>query len=202
MVETISRGLLVVLSAPSGAGKRALRQAWLKEQPNALFSPSVTTRPPRPGESAGEDYIFVDQDEFEQLIRCEKLVEWATVFGHSYGTPGAPIEAALAQGRDVLVEKDVQGAIQLRETHNYGVFVFLLPPSYEELRRRLLSRGTEHPEDVEMRLARYQEELRHIRHYDYVIINDCLMDAVDKLKAIVAAEHCRAERFLLDSPMV
>ncbi len=201
MVETISRGLLLVLSAPSGAGKRALRQAWLREQPNALFSPSVTTRPPRPGESAGEDYIFVKEDEFQRLVHKGELVEWATVFGHSYGTPGAPIETAVGQGRDVLVEKDVQGAIQLRETHSYGVFIFVLPPSYEELQRRLLSRGTENSDDVAMRLARYKEELGYIEHYDYVIINDCLNDAVATLQAIIVAERCRTERVLLNSPI-
>ena len=199
MVETTSRGLLVVLSAPSGAGKRTLRQAWLREQPNTLFSPSVTTRPPRQGEIPGEDYIFVEKEDFERLVRNEELVEWATVFGHSYGTPGAPIEAALTQGRDVLVEKDVQGAAQLRETHGYGVFVFVLPPSFEELQRRLVSRGTEKADDVATRLARYEEELSHIRYYDYVIVNDCLNRAVAKLKAIVEAERCRADRFLLKS---
>ncbi len=188
------RGMVVVISAPSGAGKGALRRALLARDRGIRFCPSVTTRACRPGERDGEDYQFVTASDFDALVARGELIEWALVFGCSYGTPRLAIEHLTAAGLDVLLEKDVQGAVALRRVYPDGVFVFVVPPSLAELARRIRSRGTESGSDMELRLARVESELRHVEHYDYIVINDVLDDAVDELAAIIRAERCRVSR--------
>ncbi|MEW6522650.1 MAG: guanylate kinase [Bacillota bacterium] len=188
------RGLLVVLSAPSGAGKRTLRQALLKCEAGIRFCPSVTTRPPRAGESNGVDYTFVTRQEFDLLVERDELVEWALVFGHRYGTPERPLEELMAAGTDVLLEKDVQGAVALRKRYPDGVFVFVLPPSLDELKRRILDRGTESQQDICLRLSRVKAEVEYAGRYDYIIVNDQLDRAAAELRAIVWAERARVFR--------
>lgn len=196
-------GLLFVLSGPSGAGKGSVRKAWLERHPDVRFAPSVTTRAPRTGEEPGVDYLFLDEEGFEDRRRSGELVEWARVFDHAYGTPRRPMEEWLGQGVDVVVEKDVQGAMSLKAAYPEAVFVFILPPSFQELRRRMIRRGTESPEAREMRLAHAAQELSYIGEYDYAVVNDRVERAAELLEAIRRAEHCRAWRQLADgSPLV
>lgn len=187
-------GLLLVLSAPSGAGKQALRQVLLSWEPAIRFCPSVTTRPPRAGETDGVDYIFVTPAAFDRLVEQGEFAEWAYVFGHRYGTLTHPLEAWLAAGSDVLVEKDVQGALALRRQYPDGVLVFILPPSLGELQRRIISRGTESHEEICRRLSRVREELEHAFGYDYILVNEHLEQAAVNLRGIVCAERARAAR--------
>ncbi|MCR4398532.1 MAG: guanylate kinase [Firmicutes bacterium] len=184
------------MSAPSGAGKGTLRRALLDRRRDIVFCPSVTTRKPRPGEIPGGDYLFVSEDEFERKVRAGELIEWARVYDHLYGTPGAALESLLDGGYTVLVEKDVQGAKALRSRYPDAVYVFVLPPSFEELKKRVERRGTESPGEVGVRLQSYAEELRQVGHYDYVIVNDDLDTAERKLEAIITAERCRVSRNL------
>ncbi|HHV79808.1 MAG TPA: guanylate kinase [Firmicutes bacterium] len=194
MEPRIPGGLLVVISAPSGTGKGSLRRSLMSEWSGLSFCPSVTTRRPRQGEIEGEDYFFVSEAEFSHMVSEGKLIEWACVYGHYYGTPGEPIESGLEAGRVLLVEKDVQGAVSLRKTFPNGVFVFILPPTREELERRVRSRGTETKEELERRLGNVGVEVRCLDSYDYVIVNDNLEEAKEKLKSIIMAELCRVKR--------
>lgn len=191
---TSGRGLLVVLSAPSGAGKRALRRVLLHSEPQLRFCPSVTTRPPRAGEADGVDYIFVAPAAFDRLVEQGEFAEWAYVFGHRYGTLSRSLETLRSTGADVLVEKDVRGALALRRQYPDGVLVFVLPPSLGELKRRIVSRGTESPEEICCRLSRVREELEHAGGYDYILVNDHLEQAAANLRGIVCAERARAAR--------
>lgn len=189
-----ARGLLVILSAPSGAGKQALRQMLLHSEPKIRFCPSVTTRPPRAGETDGVDYIFVSPAAFDRLVEQGEFAEWANVFGHRYGTLLSSLEALLSAGSDVLVEKDVQGALALRRQYADGVLVFVLPPSLGELKRRLVGRGTESHEEICCRLSRVHEELEHACGYDYILVNEDLEQAAANLRGIICAERVRAAR--------
>lgn len=189
-------GLLMVLSGPSGAGKGSVRKAWLARHPEVRFAPSVTTRAPRVGELPGVDYVFLEESAFEARRRSGELVEWARVYDHAYGTPRLPMEEWLGQGVDVVVEKDVQGAMSLKAAYPEAVFVFILPPSFEELRRRMLRRGTESPEAREIRLASAARELSYMGEYDYAVVNDEVERAAELLEVIRQAEHCRAWRRL------
>lgn len=189
-------GVLVVLSAPSGAGKGTLRQSLARRRPDLLYGVSVTSRAPRPGEVDGRHYFFTDRESFQQMIAAGRLVEWAEVYGNLYGTPREPMETWLRQGRDVIIEKDVQGARTLMERYPDAVYVFILPPSLKELRRRIEGRGTEAPEVVQQRLRSATEELSRVDDYDYVIVNDDIEAATDKLWAVITAERARVERYL------
>jgi len=189
-------GLLVVLSAPSGAGKGAIRAAVQRRLPGLRYGVSVTTRQPRPGEQDGVHYEFVDQETFERRVRAGEFLEWADVYGNRYGTPRQPMEDWLRQGIDVIVEKDVQGARTLMELLPDAVFVFILPPSLAELRRRITRRGTESPEARQQRLRSAREELHAVDRYDYCIINDDVERAADLLCAVICAEKQRVERFV------
>ncbi|WP_333794681.1 guanylate kinase [Hyphomicrobium sp.] len=189
------RGLLLVLSSPSGAGKTSLSRKLLDADPNIALSVSVTTRKPRPGEIDGQDYWFVDEAKFEAMIAEKALLEWATVFGNYYGTPRAPIEKAVAEGRDVLFDIDWQGTQQLSERMAGDlVRVFVLPPSAEALEARLRQRAQDPEEVVARRMAEASSEISHWAEYDYVIVNDDLAESSSSLHAILAAERLRRDR--------
>lgn len=187
-------GLLVVLSGPSGTGKGSIRRGLRKIRPDIIYGVSVTTRKPRAGEVDGESYFFVDEEEFFRKVRAGELVEWAKVYDNYYGTPREPMESQLAAGQDIILEKDIQGALALKERYPEAVYVFILPPSFEELRRRVERRGTESAEERVRRMASASWELRHIGRYDYVIVNDNLEKAVRQLVAVIEAEKCRVGR--------
>lgn len=187
----MSKGLLLVLTAPSGCGKGSLRRALLAEDKNIRFCPSVTTRPPRPGEIDGEDYFFLTKEEFMGRKERGELCEHALVYGNYYGTPRKDIEDSLEAGVDVIIEKDVQGAKTLRKVFPDGIFVFVLPPSLDELQRRIESRGTEGEEQKRIRLESARKEMADLSAYDYVIINADLEKAKDRLRAILAGERAR-----------
>lgn len=189
------RGLLLVLSSPSGAGKTSLSRTLLETDSGIDLSVSVTTRKPRPGEVDGRDYWFVDAAKFEAMIAAEELLEWATVFGNYYGTPRAPIEQAIAQGRDVLFDIDWQGTQQLSERMAGDlVRVFVLPPTAEMLEKRLRTRAQDPDQVVARRMAEASSEISHWAEYDYVIINEDLAESSGELRAILAAERLRRDR--------
>ncbi len=188
------RGMILVVSAPSGAGKTTLTRRLLKTFPDLSLSVSYTTRPARAHEVQGQDYCFVSEEEFLRLQSSGAFAEWARVHGFLYGTPRAPLEAALATGRDIVLDIDVQGARQIRKIYPEAVLVFVLPPSWEELERRLRLRRTETEEAIEGRLLRAREEARELPHYDYWLINDELDRAVKVLESIVRAEKARVSR--------
>jgi guanylate kinase len=189
------RGLMLVLSSPSGAGKTTLSRKLLQADPMVDLSISVTTRKQRPGEVAGEHYHFVDQASFDRMVANAELLEWAQVFGNGYGTPRAPVEAALAQGRDVLFDIDWQGTQQLREKARGDlVSVFVLPPSIPELERRLHRRAQDADEVIRARMAKVFDELSHWAEYDYVVINNAIDRAFADVQAILAAERLKRER--------
>lgn len=187
-------GILFVVSAPSGAGKTSLCKQIVDFFPMLGHSISFTTRLQRDGEVDGRDYHFVSRDLFDQKVDAGDFVEWAEVHGNCYGTARKTIDEALEAGRDLLLEIDWQGAAQLRENGVAGVYVFILPPSFEELRRRLEGRGTDAPEVIERRMQNARRELKEAFRYDYQVVNDDFDQALQELKAIVVAEHCRAAR--------
>ncbi|NNU82525.1 guanylate kinase [Geobacillus sp. BMUD] len=189
------RGLLIVMSGPSGVGKGTVRKA-LFSQPdiNLHYSVSVTTRKPREGEVEGVDYFFRTREQFEQMIRENKLLEWAEYVGNYYGTPIDYVEKTLAEGKDVFLEIEVQGAMKVRRAFPEALFIFLAPPSLKELEKRIMGRGTESKELIENRLRAAKEELEMMDEYDYVVENDEVELACERIKAIVIAEHCRRER--------
>lgn len=170
----------------------------MKQDKGVVFCPSVTTRPPRPGEIDGEDYHFTCQEEFFSLIERDELIEWANVYGNYYGTPGKAIDMALGSS-DVIVEKDVQGARTLRAVYPEGIYIFVLPPSFEELKRRIGGRGTEKEHEMDLRLQGARQEISDLSSYDYVIINADLDRAKERLVAIVAGE--RRRRLLAGEPL-
>ena len=195
MGECPRRGIIFILSAPSGAGKTTLRREALSKIKGLAASVTLTTRPPREGEKEGIDHFFVSEEEFRRKLDSGELAEWARVFGHSYGTPRHPVESAIAEGRDVLAEIDIEGARQLRG--HYGrdaVTIFVLPPTFTELEDRLRRRGTEDARDVESRLQRAREEAKTLPEYDYLIVNQDLRQSLSDLDAIVSAERLKVAR--------
>ena len=189
------RGLMLVLSSPSGAGKTTLSRRLLESDPAIDLSISVTTRPPRPGEVDGRDYHFIDRAQFDAMVARGELLEWAQVFSNSYGTPRGPVEKALASGRDVLFDIDWQGTQQLREKGRADlVSVFVLPPSIPDLEQRLKSRAQDTPEVIRSRMAKAADEMSHWAEYDYVIINRKVPDAFEDVRAILGAERLKRER--------
>ena len=189
------RGLMLVLSSPSGAGKTTLSRRLLAADPAVELSVSVTTRKQRPGEVDGRDYHFIDGARFDAMVKSGGLLEWAQVFGHRYGTPRTPVEAALAQGRDVLFDIDWQGTQQLREkAHNDLVSIFVLPPSVPDLERRLRSRAQDSDDVIHTRMAKAADEMSHWPEYDYVVINTDLDHAFAEVRSILAAERLKRER--------
>ncbi|MGI6576221.1 MAG: guanylate kinase [bacterium] len=187
-------GILLIVSGPSGVGKGTVCSALRGFLPALHYSVSATTRPPRPGERDGIDYFFLGKAEFEQRIQQDGFLEWALVYGNYYGTPRDFVEETLAQGEDVLLEVDIQGALQVKKKFPAGVFVFLLPPSLAEQRRRIENRGTENKHSMLTRLKAVQRELEFAKQYDYIIVNEQIATSVDKLVAIIKAEKCRVIR--------
>lgn len=189
------RGLMFIMSSPSGAGKTTISRMLLEHDPHICISVSVTTRPPRPGEVDGKDYYFVSQAEFDRMVEDEAFLEWAKVFGHCYGTPKAQVKAGLKEGQDYLFDIDWQGTQQLYQKLERDVVrVFLLPPSIEELNRRLTGRGTDSAEVIAGRMARARSEISHWDGYDYVVVNDDIQACFEKVTDILAAERMRRAR--------
>ena len=189
------RGLLIVLSGPSGVGKGTVRKELFSQaNTNYEYSISMTTRNPREGEVDGVDYFFKSREEFEVLIEQGGLLEHAQFVGNYYGTPLAYVNETLDAGRDVFLEIEVQGAKQIREKAPDALFIFLAPPSLSELKSRLVGRGTETEDVIAKRIATAEEELEMMSLYDYVVENDEVANACDKINAIIKAEHCRRER--------
>jgi guanylate kinase len=189
------RGLMFVLSSPSGAGKTTLSRLLLERMPGLKMSVSATTRPMRPGEVDGRDYLFVDNARFEEMVKRHELLEWAIVFENHYGTPRAPVEAALAAGQDVLFDIDWQGTQQLREKARADVVsVFILPPSAADLEKRLRSRAQDSQEVIRKRMSRASHELSHWAEYDYIVINRDIDEAFAEVQSILKAERLKRER--------
>lgn len=189
------RGLLIVLSGPSGVGKGTVRQAIFSQQDTKFeYSISVTTRNLREGEVDGVDYFFKSRDEFERMIENNKLLEWAEYVGNYYGTPVDYVEQTLQEGKDVFLEIEVQGALQVRNAFPEGLFIFLAPPSLSELKNRIVTRGTETDDLIENRMNAAKAEIEMMDAYDYVVENDDIQTACDKINAIVLAEHLKRER--------
>lgn len=191
------RGLLIVLSGPSGVGKGTVRAAiFSKGEQKFVYSISATTRLPRTGETDGIDYFFKTREEFEQMIQNKQLLEYAEYVGNYYGTPLEYVENTLAKGKDVFLEIDVQGAIQVRELMPDGVFIFLTPPDLNELESRIVNRGTDSDEVIAKRMKTAREELELMKYYDYSVVNDTVDNAVQKIEAIIQTEHLRIVRNL------
>ena len=188
----MKKGLLVVVSGPSGAGKGTICQALL-EKTALAYSVSATTRQPRAGEVDGESYYFISVEAFEEMIEKDELLEWARVYDNYYGTPLKKVEEKLAAGEDILLEIDTQGALNVMERCPDGTFIFLLPPSLEELRRRITGRGTESEESLARRLAAARDEIRLGKRYRYAVLNDTVEAATDRIQTILAAERLRAD---------
>ncbi|MBA4547517.1 guanylate kinase [Thermoactinomyces intermedius] len=190
----VNEGLLVVISGPSGVGKGTVCKALREMMPELTYSISATTRSPREGEVDGVNYFFKSVQEFEKMIEEDELIEWAQYVGNYYGTPRRFVEEMLAKGQDVVLEIEVQGAMQVKEKYPQGIFIFLVPPSFEELRQRIIHRGTESESVLNLRLEAASDELKQIDQYDYVVINDEVDKACERIRAIVMAEHCRTDR--------
>jgi guanylate kinase len=189
------RGLMLVLSSPSGAGKTTLSRMLLDADRAVALSVSVTTRKQRPGEIDGRDYHFIDAARFDAMIKKAELLEWAQVFGHRYGTPRFPVETALTRGQDVLFDIDWQGTQQLREKADRDlVSIFVLPPSIPDLERRLRTRAQDSDEVIHARMAKAADEMSHWAEYDYVVINSDIDRAFAEVRSILAAERLKRER--------
>jgi guanylate kinase len=189
------RGLMFVLSSPSGAGKTTLSRLLMDRTPGLKMSVSATTRPARPGETDGRDYHFMDDVRFEQMVKAGELLEWATVFEHRYGTPRAPVESALSAGEDVLFDIDWQGTQQLREKAGADVVsVFILPPSAADLEKRLHSRAQDSDEVIRRRMNRASHEMSHWAEYDYIVINHDIDGAFAEVQSVLNAERLKRER--------
>ena len=194
--ELVKRPLLIVLSGPSGVGKDAVLHHLKKSSPSFKFVTTMTTRPRRHNEKDNVDYHFVSQDEFEKLLKNNELLESANVYGNWYGVPKEPIRQALKQGDDIIVKVDVQGAATIKKLAPQAVFIFLMPPSIDELTVRLKQRYTESAESLAIRLQACDNELKQISSFDYVVINhrNQIESAVDEIKAIITAEKCRVQQ--------
>ena len=194
------RGTLFVVSAPSGAGKTTLCREMRLRLHDLAYSVSVTTRPPRPGEIDGTDFRFVTRSQFEDMVKQGQMAEWATVHTNLYGTPAAPMEAALRDGRDVLLDIDTQGATQLRARYSDAVLVFVVAPSMGELEQRLRERRSDSEREITRRLQRAREEVMLWNRYDYLIVNRDVKEAMEQLESIIQAERCRVARLALTFP--
>ncbi len=191
---SMARGLLIIVSGASGTGKGTVCKRLLEEMPEMEYSISATTRTPRAGELDGREYFFFTREQFRQKIDAGEFLEYADVYGNFYGTLKSYVDKKLDAGRDVLLEIDTQGAQKVKAACPEGIFIFLLPPSIEELKQRIIGRGTESKESLIRRLSSAPEEIDIGRQYDYVVVNDAIARAVENIKAIVIAEHSRAER--------
>lgn len=183
------RGILVVVSGFSGAGKGTLMKQLVRTYNNYALSVSMTTRNKRPGEVEGKDYFFVSKEEFEERIQQEGLIEYANYCGNYYGTPKDYVEEQLGEGKDVILEIEIQGALKVKKSFDTALLLYVMPPSVEELKKRLVGRGTETEEVINQRLSRANEEAEGIENYDYIVINDNLRVCVDELHSIISVAH-------------
>ncbi len=196
MAQEQYTGKLFIISGPSGAGKGTICQRLIEESDPArmALSVSMTTRAPREGEEHGVDYFFVSEEEFLATMDKDGFLEHAQVYGNRYGTPRELVREKLKSGVDVVLEIDIQGALSVKERYPEGIFIFILPPSMSELRKRLTGRGTETAEDIEKRLSQTSKEVSYIEKYDYVVVNGELEEAVSRVKSIVVAEHSKVTK--------
>ncbi|MEW9667561.1 guanylate kinase [Ammoniphilus sp. 3BR4] len=188
------KGLLIVLSGPSGVGKGTVCAALRKTMPQLVYSVSATTRAMRQGEQEGVNYFFKTQQEFRHMIENDQLLEWAEYVGNYYGTPRGFVEQTLDEGKDVILEIEVQGALQVKEKFPQGIFIFLAPPDLEELRNRIVGRGTESEETINSRMSVAKEEIELMDKYNYVVVNDQVELACHRIQSIVLAEHLKKDR--------
>lgn len=188
------KGLLFVVSGPSGVGKSTLCKTMIAQVPRTILSVSYTTRNPRPGEQDGVDYCFADEGQFREMIQRDEFVEWAEVYGNLYGTPQRQLEEAMNQGTDVLLDIDAQGARQILKRFSGAVYVFVTPPSLEVLRTRLNRRASDSPDEIQLRLQRASDEIANFRSYHYLIRNEELPQATKELESILLAERVKTER--------
>lgn len=189
-----NQGLLIVISGPSGTGKGTIVHELLQRDPNIRLSVSATTRSPRTGEENGVSYFFVTKEEFCHLVENDGMLEHAEYCDNYYGTPRGPVEEALRNGQDVILEIEVQGALQIKKKCPECITLFVLPPSVEVLEKRLRKRGTEDEETIRKRMSQLERELALVKEYDYAVVNGALETAVDDVCAILRAEHCRTAR--------
>lgn len=188
------RGILIVLSGPSGAGKGTICAALRQQMPNLVYSVSMTTRAPRVGEEEGVSYFFRDKEEFQRLIKEDAFLEYAQVYDNFYGTPKQHVMDLLSEGKSVILEIDIQGAMQVKERFSEAVFIYCVPPSLDILSNRLRDRGTDAADVIDKRLSKASSELALAHRYDYIVVNDVLPDAVEKVASILRAEACKIKR--------
>jgi guanylate kinase len=190
------RGILIVLSGPSGVGKGTVCKALRSTAPELVYSVSATTRLPRAGEIEGVNYFFKTREQFKRLIDHDQMLEYAEYVGNLYGTPRQFVEETLNEGKDIILEIEVQGALMVKQKFPEGVFIFLLPPSLDELESRIVGRGTETEESIRSRMSVAMDEFRLMDYYDYAIVNDQVDKACSRIQAIIVAEHCRKDKVM------
>ena len=189
-----NKGLLIVISGPSGAGKGTICKALLEKRQDIEVSVSATTRNPRDGEIDGVNYHFLKKEDFLKKLEQGDFLEYAQVYGNFYGTPKSNDEEVLESGKNVILEIDIQGALKVKEKATEGVFIFILPPSMEELKQRIIKRGSETPESLMTRFKSAYQEINYVSKYNYAVVNDNVEDAVHKIECILTAEMCRVDR--------
>lgn len=194
MIKTNNKGLLIVVSGPSGAGKDTICQKLIKENSNIWMSVSMTTRKPRPLEKEGVDYFFVSSEEFENKINDNTFLEYASYNDNYYGTPKDKVEEKLKEGKDVILVIDINGAINIKKIIPSALFIFIMPPDMETLKNRLIGRKTESKDKVVQRFITAYNEVNNYKKYNYVVVNDKVEDAVNKVKSIIQSEKCRVDR--------
>lgn len=191
---TNNKGLLIVVSGPSGAGKGTICKALLEKHDDLFISVSATTRQPRAGEVDGVNYHFITKEDFIKRVEQKDFLEYAEVYGNYYGTPKSRVEEMIDNGKNVILEIDIQGALKVKENFKEGVFIFILPPSMEELKQRIIKRGSETEESLMLRFKSAYKEINYISTYNYAVVNDTVDNAVKKIESILVAEKCRVDR--------